>query len=59
MSVATVSVGRKDLDGDGAGQAGVARLVDFAHSAGPEGSKDLVRAEPGTDGKRQGEPASF
>lgn len=37
---------RKDLDGDGAIQAAVARFVDFAHPAGAERGEDLVRAEP-------------
>ena len=35
------------LDGDGAVQAGVAGLVDLAHTPGAEGGLDLVRAEGG------------
>ncbi len=33
----------QDLDSDGAVQAGIAGAVDFAHTAGADGRKDLVR----------------
>ena len=36
------------LDGDDAIEAGIARLVDFAHAAGADRLDDLVRTEPGT-----------
>ena len=36
---------RQDLDGDDAIEPGVAGLVDLAHTAGPEGGENLVRAE--------------
>ena len=45
-------LGREDLDGDGAVEAGVAGLVDLAHAAGADGGEDLVRAEAGT--RREG-----
>ena len=34
-------LGREDLDGDGAVEAGVAGLVDLAHAACPDGGLDL------------------
>ena len=37
----------QDLDGDGAGQAGVGGSVDLAHAARAEGGLDLVGAEGG------------
>jgi hypothetical protein len=37
----------QDLDGDDVIEAGVAGFVDLAHTAGPNGGKDLVRAKPG------------
>jgi hypothetical protein len=37
------------LDGDIAVQAGIARFVDLAHTAGPEDGLDFVRTEPGAD----------
>ena len=36
------------LHGDGAIQAGVARAIDFAHSAGPDQLDDFVGAEANT-----------
>jgi len=37
--------GREDRDGDGAIEAGVARLADLAHSAFAQLREDLIRAE--------------
>ena len=39
---------REDLDRDVAIELRVARPIDLAHAAGPEGGEDLVRAEAGT-----------
>ena len=36
---------RQDLQRDLAIQLGIARAIDLAHAAGPEGGEDLVRAE--------------
>jgi len=41
-------LGREDLDGNRAVEAGITGLVDLAHPAGPNGGLDLVRAEAGT-----------
>ena len=35
----------QSLDGDDAVEARVARLVDLSHAPGPDGRKDLIRAE--------------
>ena len=43
----------KDLDRDGAIEADVPGLVDFAHPARAEGGDDFVRAETGARGKGQ------
>ena len=37
----------QDLDGDGAVQAGVSRLIDLSHAPCTEGGLDLVGAEGG------------
>ena len=42
---------RKDLDGDDAIESRVARFVDLAHAAGPQGGEDLVRAEADAGGQ--------
>ena len=42
------------LDGDGAVQAGVARLVHFAHAPSPNGREDLVGAEASADREGHG-----
>src|SRR5439155_23089118 len=39
--------GRQDFNRDDAIQARIAGAIDFAHPAGPNGRKDLVRAEAG------------
>ena len=43
----------QDLDGDVAIEARVARPIDLAHPAGPEGGEDLVGAEAGAGSKSQ------
>jgi hypothetical protein len=52
-----VGVGRKrgaqNLDGDVAPEAWISRLVDLSHAPSTNGSKDLVRAETGANGKGQ------
>ena len=39
----------QDLDRDVATELRVARAIDLAHAAGPEGGEDLVRADTGGD----------
>ena len=41
----------KDLDGNGAVEAGVRGFVDLAHATGSDGSEYLVGAEPGSGGE--------
>ena len=52
-----VGVAREEIgqhfDRDVAIQRRITRPVHFAHPAGPEGGKDLVRAESGTGGEGQ------
>ena len=43
---------RQDLDGDGAVEASVARLVDFAHSSSADRGEDFVGAEFVAGGER-------
>jgi hypothetical protein len=46
---------REYLDGDDSIQAGVARLIDFAHSPGTDQPDDFVSTEANTGRKRHGE----
>lgn len=47
-------LGREDLDGEVAVQAGVAGLVDLTHAASADGGLDLVRPEARSRGERHG-----
>ena len=44
----------KNLDGDGAIEAGIDRAIDLAHAAGADRRDDFVRAEFGAGGERHG-----
>src|ERR1700686_2229976 len=45
----------KNLDGNGAVQAGVERAINFAHAARAERSDHLIGTEPGSVGEGHGE----
>jgi len=47
-------LGREDLDGDVAAEAGVAGAVHLAHPPGPDQVEDLVRPQPHAGGKGHG-----
>ena len=44
-------VRRQHFQRDVPPEAGVARLVDLAHAASPDGGEDLIRSETGTRGR--------
>ena len=44
----------QDFDGDGSIEAGIPRLVDFAHAASPKLGLNLVRAEAGAGSQWHG-----
>ena len=46
--------GRQDLDRDVASEARVARAIDLAHAAGPDGRHDLIRTKARTGGRASG-----
>ena len=45
---------RKDLDGDGAVQAGIGRLIDLPHPASSKRCRDHIPAEASAESERHG-----